>query len=356
MDQLSAHLERGWDLAQRGDTQGAGSSARRALELQPESPEVHNLLGFVAALDGDCDDAIDAYQHAIDLDESYVEAMLNAAELMVHPVGRYDDALHLLDQVLDITDYADEVIDARLLKFEAYMAKGLLDDAKRELGRLPEGPYESSSHNFLAGRAHFEIGDHASAEQFVAAAIEHDGHNAEAYYYAGLLAEERGDSRGACAAFLRTRQLELEMGLPPWAPNAETFLLFIDKAINQLDDALKGFMAAAELYVADMPGPEVVVDGIDPRTMVLVDAMLLGPDDEDAAVEVVPEQVSVRVFLYAVNLMRAAAGLHSVQQTIHDALRTELSATITELREELDEELLLDEELAREEQERAKLA
>ena len=51
MDQLSAHLERGWDLAQRGDTRGAGASARHALELQPESPEVHNLLGFVAAID-----------------------------------------------------------------------------------------------------------------------------------------------------------------------------------------------------------------------------------------------------------------------------------------------------------------
>ena len=132
--------------------------------------------------------------------------------------------------------------------------------------------------------------------------------------------------------------------------------MFIDKAINQLDDELKGFMAAAELFVADMPGPEVVVDGIDPRTMVLVDAMLLGPDDEEEDVQVVPEQVSVRVFLYAVNLMRAAAGLHGVQQTVHDALQTELSATITELREELDEELLLDEELARDEQERAKLA
>ena len=54
--------------------------------------------------------------------------------------------------------------------------------------------------------------------------------------------------------------------------------------------------------------------------------------------------------------MRAAAGLHGVQQTVHDALRTELGATITELREELDEELLLDEEIARDEQERAKLA
>src|SRR5690606_29867524 len=93
VDQLTAHLERGWDLAQRGDTRGAASSARRALELDPDSPEVHNLLGFVAALEGDCEEAVEAYQQAVLLDDSYVEAMLNAAELLVHPMARYDEAL-----------------------------------------------------------------------------------------------------------------------------------------------------------------------------------------------------------------------------------------------------------------------
>src|SRR5689334_7677530 len=137
MDQLSAHLERGWDLAQRGDTQGAASSARRALELNPNSPEVHNLLGFVAALDGDCDEAIEAYQQAICLDDSYVEAMLNAAELLVHPMGQYDDAIDMCDQVLDLSDYQDEVTDALLLKFEALLAKGDKDEARAALGRLP---------------------------------------------------------------------------------------------------------------------------------------------------------------------------------------------------------------------------
>src|SRR5688572_23792439 len=130
MDQLSAHLERGWDLAQRGDVQGAASSARKALELDPDSPEAHNLLGYVAALDGDCDEAIESYQQAIALDDTYVEAMLNAAELLVHPMAQYEDALSMCDQVLDLTDYDDEIIDALLLRFEALIAKGEADEAK----------------------------------------------------------------------------------------------------------------------------------------------------------------------------------------------------------------------------------
>ena len=111
MDQMSAHLERGWDLAQRGDTHGAASSARRALELNPNSPEVHNLLGFVAALDGDCDEAIEAYQQAICLDDGYVEAMLNAAELFVHPMAQFEDAIDICDQIL----VGDRAVDTTAL-------------------------------------------------------------------------------------------------------------------------------------------------------------------------------------------------------------------------------------------------
>ena len=59
MDQFSAHLDRGWDLVQRGDTRGAEASARRALEIDPQSPEAFNLLGYVAALEGDPSEAIE---------------------------------------------------------------------------------------------------------------------------------------------------------------------------------------------------------------------------------------------------------------------------------------------------------
>ena len=104
MDQFSAHLDRGWDLVQRGDTRGAEASARRALELDPNSPEAHNLLGFVAALEGEGEEAIEAYRQAIALDDTYLEAMLNAAEVYIHPLGDFDQAIEMCDQALDLAD------------------------------------------------------------------------------------------------------------------------------------------------------------------------------------------------------------------------------------------------------------
>jgi len=336
MDQLSAHLERGWDLAQRGDTAGARASAQRALELEPDSPEVHNLVGYVAALDGDSEEALEAYQQAIELDDHYVEAILNAAELMVHPLGDHEGALRLCDQVLDITEYDDEIVDALLLKFEAHSARGEEDQAQRVLEMLPEGPYESASQNFLVGRAHYESGDKHKAGTFIDAALATEEGHAEAYYYAGLLAEDAGDRRGACVAFLRTRQLELELGMPPWAPNPETFLLFTKNAVGELDARFQPYFETAELYVADVPGPEMVVDGIDPRSMAMIDAMVVDfPETAEIPKTLGPEHVQLRVFLYAINIMRSAPALHTVQQTIAEALDQEMTLALEDIEREL---------------------
>src|ERR1051325_7775988 len=86
MDQFSAHLDRGWDLIHRGDYAGAQRSAEKSLELDAESPEAYNLLGYVSAAQGDTESALEHYWHAIALDDSFVEAMLNAAELLIHPL------------------------------------------------------------------------------------------------------------------------------------------------------------------------------------------------------------------------------------------------------------------------------
>ncbi len=333
MDQLSAHLDRGWDLAQKGDARGAGSSARRAIELCPESPEAHNLLGYVAALEGDSEEAVEAYQQAIFLDESYVEAMLNAAELMVHPMGDFDQAAQMCDQVLTITEYEDEIVDALLLKFEAKLAPGRLDDARKVLSALPAGPFPTAIHNFLAGRAFFEVGAYERASTLIAAAIDEDPHHAEAHYYTGLLRESTGDRRGACEAFLRTRQLELEAELPSWAPNAETFLLFTEQAVRDLSEPLRGLLEGAELYVSDLPGPEAIVDGVGVHALIIVDAVaedpLEPPAEQDLAIETLEgEEIRLRVFLYAINILRAAGSLHDVPQMVQEALEREIRATV----------------------------
>jgi Flp pilus assembly protein TadD len=322
MDQLTAHLDRGWDLAQRGDIQGAHSSAVRALELDAESPEAHNLLGHVAALMGDVEDALEAYEQAMQLDDTYVEAMLNAAELYLHPLGEHDEVLALCEQVLDLSEFDDEVLDARLLQFDALIAKGDRTEAKAMLGRMPAGPYEHAAHAFLVGRAHFEIGDFDRAAELFQQALTREPEHADALYYLGLVQEERGDHAAALEALLRAREIEQAFGMPPWAPSAEELRQLTEQALSELSPELSQHVGTSRVFVTGMPGAEAVVDGVDPRALALVD-VVAGPGlaaADDAATN------EVRVFVYALNVVKAAGVVHLVKQQIRAALEREIRA------------------------------
>jgi Flp pilus assembly protein TadD len=329
MDQFSAHLDRGWDLVQRGDTRGAEASARRALELDPNSPEAHNLLGFVAALEGDGEEAIEAYRQAIALDDTYLEAMLNAAEVYIHPLGDFDQAIEMCDQALDLAEVDEEIIDALLLKFDALLGKGDADSAAKVVAKIPDGPYDNPNHTFLVGRAHYEIGHADKAATLIEEAAMKDPRHAEAQYYLGLIRDEKGDVRAATAAFLKSRDLDLEMGMPPWAPGREAFAKLAEKAVNGLNPVLRRYVDGADIYVTEVPGMELVAEGVDPRALVLLDGFA---SEENAlegrgALDLAP---CSRVFVYALNVSRLAGNIEAIEREITLALEREITATFLE--------------------------
>lgn len=320
MDQFSAHLDRGWDLVQRGDPQGAEQSARRALEIDSQSPEAYNLLGYVAALQGDFEDAVEHYRQAIALDDTYLEAMLNAAEVCIHPMGEFDDALSLCEQALDLAENDDETVDALLLCFDAHLGKGDLEMAKEVCRKFPKGPFENPSHTFLVGRAFFEIGEVSRAAELIEASLQFSSNNPDAHYYMGLIRDERGDVVGATESFLKARDLDLEFPTAPWSLSRDTFRLSVDRAIQSLTTEHRAYLRPGEVYLADVPGVEAVVDGVDPRTAVLIDA--LQPENGS--------QASARLFVYQNNVERLAGGITGVEREIAAAIERELVALFIE--------------------------
>jgi Flp pilus assembly protein TadD len=181
VDQFSAHLDRGWDLAQRGDAPGAAACAREALAIEPDSPEGHNLLGYATALNGDAEEALGHYRHAIALDETYFEAMLNASELLV-PLGEFDEAIAMTFEAESLAETPDEKCDCILLRVDALLSKGDDTQAKDQLRRLPPGPFPNPTHAFLAGRAHVELGEAAKGRVLLEDAVTRDRNNADAHY------------------------------------------------------------------------------------------------------------------------------------------------------------------------------
>jgi tetratricopeptide (TPR) repeat protein len=319
-DQLTAHLDRGWDLAQKGDAAGAIACARRALEIDPQSPEVHNLMGFAAALDGEADDALEHYRQAIALDETYFEAMLNAAEVMLVPLGDYDGAIGQIEDALDYAETEEEVADCILLKVDALMAKADYEEAKRAMKMLPDGPFSGPSYLFLIGRAWYELGQLDKAAPLIEQAAKADPQSADAQYYLGLVRDEQGDARAATEALLRSRALDAMRGPASWAPTPEAFAAVVKAAVERLDLVLARYVREAEVYVVDLPGAELVVDGVDPRSILVLDT----PPTEEGT------PTRVRVFVYQRNVERSAGALEAMEQEVATALEREITAVFLE--------------------------
>jgi tetratricopeptide (TPR) repeat protein len=319
-DQLTAHLDRGWDLAQKGDGPGAVECARRALELDPQSPEVHNLMGYATALEGEAEEALEHYRQAIALDETYFEAMLNAAEVMIAPIGDVDGAVTQIEEALDYAETDEEIADCILLKVDALMAKADYEEAKRAMKMLPDGPFNAPSYLFLIGRAWYELGQLDKAAPLIEQAAKADPQSADAQYYLGLVRDEQGDPRAATEALLRSRALDFARGAPSWAPSPEAFAGVVRTSIEKLDLVLARYVREAEVYVVDLPGAELVVDGVDPRALLVLDT----PPVEDGA----PPRV--RVFVYQRNVERAAGAVEAMETELGAALEREVTAVFLE--------------------------
>jgi hypothetical protein len=93
------------------------------------------------------------------------------------------------------------------------------------------------------------------------------------------------------------------------------------RAIDSLDPTLRAFLRPGELYVSDVPGVEVVVDGVDPRALLLLDS--LPPRDEEAP--------TARLFVYQRNVERVTGSVAMIEAELRTALERELTATFLDV-------------------------
>ena len=100
------------------------------------------------------------------------------------------------------------------------------------------------------GRAFYEIGDADRAFPLVEEAVKRNPKNPEAWYYLGLVRDERAQTADATVAFLRSRELDLEVPAPPWSFSHETFESTVLRAIAALPESLKVYVREGEVYVA----------------------------------------------------------------------------------------------------------
>jgi hypothetical protein len=77
----------------------------------------------------------------------------------------------------------------------------------------------------------------------------------------------------------------------------------------------------AEVFIVDVPGAELVVDGVDPRALLILDT----PPTPDEKAETI-----VRIFVYQRNAERAAGSLDALEDELVAALEREITAVFLE--------------------------
>jgi hypothetical protein len=128
-----------------------------------------------------------------------------------------------------------------------------------------------------------------------------------------MILDEKGDSRGATNAFLRSRVLDIKEEKAPWVLSVESFSEVMKRAVSQLAPHLRSALDLDEVYLAECPGVEVVAEGADPRAPVLID-VLEGPGP------------LLRAFVYQRNIERLAGSVERIENEVKSSLERELAS------------------------------
>ena len=76
------------------------------------------------------------------------------------------------------------------------------------------------------------------------------------------------------------------------------------------------------MFVVDVPGAELVVDGVDPRALMIIDSAPAGGTDGEIK--------RCRIFVYQRNVERAAGTVEQLEDEILAALEREITAVFLE--------------------------
>jgi predicted Zn-dependent protease with MMP-like domain len=319
MDELTAHLDRGWERLNAEDLRASERSARAALVAEPESPEAYLLLGQIDLARGHAERAMDRFHKAMELDPDYAEPYLCAAETALFELDDPEQALELAEEVVERAEDESEYLDGLLLKIEALLGiedEDAEDRARETLAELPPEPLPEPMFALRAGRAALDLELFEDAERHYRRAVELEPDNPEAYHGLGMCAEARDDREAMVAAWLKTRELDLAAAPPPWHITEREFQEVAAESLGSLPDHIRERLANVPILAHDYPDASLVQDGFDPRILGFFAGV---PYPEKGNISGTPPHLDC-ILLFQRNIERAARSREETLEEINITL------------------------------------
>lgn len=311
VEKFYAELDRCWEAMEGGDLEEAKRRALKLLRTDGDSPELYVLLGMIASGEGETEQALEHYHHAIEIDENYVEPMLCAAELYLWDVEDFEKAVELCEQALDHAEEEEEFVEALLLKAEGEALLGKESAAFASLSELPDILLGDPGYHLRAGRLLLDLGHPDDAESHFQRALELEPDGPDALHGLGLCASARGDSKGMTTFFQKVRASDLKLPTPPWGISSEEFSKIVSASVDKLPEQIRKLIANVPVIAADYPSEELVTDGTDPRVLGLFSGI---PHGDKPTIGGVPHLDTI--LLFQRNLERVALSREEMEHEI----------------------------------------
>ncbi len=376
----AAHLDRGWSLLERAEHEAARHSANHARRLRPDAPDAAVLLGAISLAEEEPLESLRWYETAIDLDPDYFEPYVAASQIALFDLGDPARALQFCDDGLEIEhdgplDLLElellaaeaevelqrvEAVAARLerigqypeVRFLAQAPEGTEDDTwllteSGEVAPLPPtgidaldldedgAPLDEDDRRAVHGRLvllvqrlcrlWLDLSREQVALPLLRALVRHSPQHADSWYLLSEAEHLAGRPRIACHAALRVYRLDAQLQVPNWVPSAAQVHRKVVEILGSCqDNALRELSkrrVALIVLIHEVPGLELLLEGVDPRTPVLALAST-PPLQVDSDVR--PELTGIAV--YRRSLARVCRSPEQFHEELHLAVLEELAA------------------------------
>ena len=222
---------------------------RSAIDVKPNWPEAHFLLGTALRLTGQRSAARTELARALEIDASLLEARRVLAEVHAD-LGEHEYAVEEGRRYLQKKPDAHET---RVRVAQSLVFLGRLDEALREVNEIPESARDETV-DFALGRIYTAKGENAKARELLLKALEKRPNHPDILRGLLQIEEKLGQTKESLA------RIEKALAEKPEDPKLQQLAAVVALSQGRVDDATKALEHAIEVAPDDMTSYQQLAD------------------------------------------------------------------------------------------------
>lgn len=265
MSRIEQQIDAAWAAVEDGDYEKAERLYASLRTSAPDEPGVVMLGGELAAFHEDSEKAIELFLKAAELDPSWPDPILSAADEALSALGDPDRALELVERILEAPHFSEAArVEALLLASAALLEGGDLEAAAERLDEVEElDPEDPDSRHALA-ELWLDL-DPERAEAVYRDLLDEEPADTDALWGVGLALSLREEDPSS--AWLEVRKRDLAEPAPELALSPAELEKIAEQTLAELPERVRSLLSNVPILIDEVPSEELVKDGVDPRIL-----------------------------------------------------------------------------------------